>query len=92
MIPGARNFSLENVEYRHHESPRDREILYCTSPDEISGARTAMLLKKKGIHLVRPLEGGFDAWREGKFPVEQPKNETGCRILARVQARRHYTI
>jgi rhodanese-related sulfurtransferase len=36
-----------------------------------------MLLKKKGIHRVRPLEGGFDAWREGKSPVEQRKNETG---------------
>lgn len=77
MIPGALNFSLENVEYRHHESPRDREILHCTSPEEISSARTAMLLKKKGIHRVRPLEGGFDAWREGKSPVEQRKNETG---------------
>jgi len=28
-------------------------------------------LKKKGIHRVRPLEGGLDAWRERKYPVER---------------------
>jgi len=71
-IPGALNFSLEEVEYRHHELPRDREIvLYCTCPNEISSARTAMLLKKKGIHRVRPLEGGLDAWRARNFPVDR---------------------
>jgi len=36
-----------------------------------------MLLKKKGIHRVRPLKGSLDAWRERKFPVEHRKNETG---------------
>jgi membrane protein DedA with SNARE-associated domain/rhodanese-related sulfurtransferase len=71
-IPGALNFSLEEVKYRHHEIPRDREIvLYCTCPNEISSARTAMLLKKKGIHRVRPLEGGLDAWRARNFPIER---------------------
>jgi len=71
-IPGALNFSLEDVEYRHHEIPRDREIvLYCTCPNEMSSARTAMLLKKKGIHRVRPLQGGLDAWRARNFPIER---------------------
>src|SRR5574341_1108778 len=40
-------------------------------PDATSSARTALLLKKKGIHRVRPLEGGLDAWRERKFPIER---------------------
>lgn len=71
-IPGALNFLLEDIEHRHHEIPRDREIvLYCTCPNEVSSARTALLLKKKGIHRVRPLEGGLDAWRERKFPIER---------------------
>jgi rhodanese-related sulfurtransferase len=30
----------------------------------------ALLLKRRGITRVRPLEGGFDAWRERGFPVE----------------------
>ncbi|HMU53782.1 MAG TPA: DedA family protein/thiosulfate sulfurtransferase GlpE [Nitrospira sp.] len=71
-IPGALNLLLEEVDHRHHEIPRDRDIvLYCTCPNEVSSARTALLLKKKGIHRVRPLEGGLDAWRERKFPVDR---------------------
>ncbi|MFZ1745667.1 MAG: VTT domain-containing protein [Nitrospirales bacterium] len=71
-IPGALNFLIEDIEHRHHEIPRDRDIiLYCTCPNEVSSARTAFLLKKKGVHRVRPLEGGLDAWRERKFPLER---------------------
>ncbi|ULA60678.1 MAG: Sulfurtransferase [Nitrospira sp.] len=74
-IPGAINFTLEDIEHRHHEIPRDRDIvLYCSCPNEVSSARTAFLLKKKGIHRVRPLEGGLDAWRERQFPVERQVN------------------
>ena len=74
-IPGAINFTLEEIEHRHHEIPRDRDIvLYCTCPNEVSSARTAFLLKKKGIHRVRPLEGGLDAWRERQYPVERRMN------------------
>jgi membrane protein DedA with SNARE-associated domain/rhodanese-related sulfurtransferase len=75
IIPGAINFTMEEIEHRHHEIPRDRDIvLYCTCPNEVSSARTAFLLKKKGIHRVRPLVGGLDAWRERKFPVERKSN------------------
>ena len=76
-IPGSLNFRMEEIEHRHHEIPRDRDIiLYCSCPNEVSSARTAFLLKKKGVHRVRPLEGGLDAWRERKFPIERRmKNE-----------------
>lgn len=75
-IPGALNFMMEEIEHRHHEIPRDRDIiLYCTCPNEVSSARTAFLLKKKGIHRVRPLEGGLDAWRDRKFPIERRSNK-----------------
>ena len=71
-IPGALNFLMEEIEHRHHEIPRDRDIvLYCTCPNEVSSARTAYLLTKKGITRVRPLEGGLDAWRERKYPTER---------------------
>jgi membrane protein DedA with SNARE-associated domain/rhodanese-related sulfurtransferase len=71
-IPGAMNFMIEEIEHRHQEIPRDRDVvLYCTCPNEVSSARTALLLKKKGIHRVRPLEGGLDAWRERRFPIER---------------------
>ncbi|MEK6803284.1 MAG: hypothetical protein AABZ34_11520 [Nitrospirota bacterium] len=45
-------------------------MLCCTCPNEVSRARTAFLLKKKGIHRVRPLEGGLDAWRERQYLAE----------------------
>jgi 3-mercaptopyruvate sulfurtransferase SseA len=31
----------------------------------------ALLLKRRGITRVRPLLGGFDAWRKRGYPVEQ---------------------
>ncbi len=80
MIPGSLNFLIEEIEHRHHEIPRDRDIvLYCTCPNEVSSARTALALKKKGIHRVRPLEGGLDAWRDRQFPIERrgPATKTG---------------
>jgi 3-mercaptopyruvate sulfurtransferase SseA len=32
----------------------------------------ALLLQKKGITRVRPLDGGIDAWLSNKFPLEAP--------------------
>jgi 3-mercaptopyruvate sulfurtransferase SseA len=46
-------------------------VLYCTCPNEVSSARTAFLLNKTGIHRVRPLEGGLDAWGERQYSVER---------------------
>jgi 3-mercaptopyruvate sulfurtransferase SseA len=31
----------------------------------------ALLLRRQGITRVRPLLGGFDAWRERGFPLEE---------------------
>ena len=53
------------------EIPRDRDIiLYCSCPNEVSSARVALLLQRKGISRVRPLLGGIDAWRERNYPTE----------------------
>jgi 3-mercaptopyruvate sulfurtransferase SseA len=30
----------------------------------------ALLLRRQGISRIRPLAGGFQAWRERRFPVE----------------------
>jgi membrane protein DedA with SNARE-associated domain/rhodanese-related sulfurtransferase len=77
-IPGAMNFLMEEIEHRHQEIPRDRDIiLYCSCPNEVSSARAALLLRKKGIHRVRPLEGGLDAWRERKYPIERREQKPG---------------
>ncbi len=71
LIPGAVHLAVEEVEIRHHEIPRDREVIvYCSCPNEVTSARVALLLRRKGITRVRPLLGGMDAWRELDYPVE----------------------
>jgi membrane protein DedA with SNARE-associated domain/rhodanese-related sulfurtransferase len=71
-IPGALRMAVEELEQRHHEIPRDRDvILYCACPNEVTAARMALLLKKNGIARVRPLAGGVEAWRARNFPVEE---------------------
>lgn len=76
VIPGSMLMSLEEVEHRHHEIPRDREIVfYCACPNEASSARAALILKRKGVERVRPLTGGFDAWVERSFPLETMASE-----------------
>jgi membrane protein DedA with SNARE-associated domain/rhodanese-related sulfurtransferase len=70
-IPGAIRISVEDLEHRHHEIDRDRDvILYCACPNEVTSARMALLLRKKGIAKVRPLAGGVEAWRDRNFQVE----------------------
>jgi membrane protein DedA with SNARE-associated domain/rhodanese-related sulfurtransferase len=71
-IPGAIRISVEDLEHRHHEIDRDRDvILYCACPNEVTSARMALLLRKKGVKKVRPLAGGVEAWRERNYPVEE---------------------
>ena len=70
IIPGAIRISMEEIETRRHELPRDREIiLYCTCPNEATSASVAVKLHRHGIKQIRPLFGGFAAWIELGFPV-----------------------
>jgi membrane protein DedA with SNARE-associated domain/rhodanese-related sulfurtransferase len=71
LIRGALHMSMDEVDSRLREIPRDRDIiLYCACPNEVSSARVALLLHRKGFSHVRPLFGGIDAWRERKYPTE----------------------
>jgi membrane protein DedA with SNARE-associated domain/rhodanese-related sulfurtransferase len=71
LIRGAFHLDLEEVNERHGEIPRDRDVfLYCSCPDEETAARVALLLQGKGVKRVRPLLGGIAAWRERDFPLD----------------------
>jgi membrane protein DedA with SNARE-associated domain/rhodanese-related sulfurtransferase len=81
LIRGAIHLSLDDIEERLSELPRDRDIIvYCSCPNEVSSARLALRLQRKGFTRVRPLLGGIDAWREQNFPMEPrsspPPHET----------------
>ncbi len=70
-IPGALRMTAEELEHRHHEIPRDQDvILFCACPNEVTAARMAMMLRKRGITKVRPLAGGIAEWRTREFPLE----------------------
>ena len=70
-IPGSIWFRKSDLERRHVEIPRDRDvILYCSCPNEATSAGVALALHKLGITRVRPLLGGFDEWFRRGYPVE----------------------
>lgn len=70
-LPGAVRLSIDEIEERHGELPRDRDIvLYCSCPNEASSASVAIKLHKKGITRVRPLEGGYTAWESSNYPLD----------------------
>ena len=70
-LPGAVHISPDALTARHHEIPRDRDVvLYCTCPSEATAAKTAMTLHKLGIERVRPLRGGFDEWKRLGYPMD----------------------
>jgi len=72
LIRGALHMTLDEVQLRHQEIPRDRDIiLYCNCPNEVSSARVALQLHRKGISRVRPLLGGIEAWRGRKYPTQR---------------------
>jgi membrane protein DedA with SNARE-associated domain/rhodanese-related sulfurtransferase len=70
-IPGAVRINPHRLEqYGDIEIPQSQEVvLYCACPGELTSARVALALRKKGVKLVRPLAGGFQAWRNRGFPV-----------------------
>jgi rhodanese-related sulfurtransferase len=71
-LPNATHFSPDALAARQGEIPRDRDVvLFCTCPSEATAAKTAMTLHKLGIERVRPLRGGYDAWKRLGFPLDQ---------------------
>jgi membrane protein DedA with SNARE-associated domain/rhodanese-related sulfurtransferase len=71
IISGAIHLGLDEVANCHHEFPHDRDIIvYCSCPNEVTSARVALLLHRKGFTRVRPLKGGIEAWRKSNYPME----------------------
>ena len=71
VIPTALRLAADELEERHHEIPREQEVvLYCNCPNEVTAAEMTLRLRRKGISRVRPLAGGLNAWRQLNFPLE----------------------
>lgn len=86
-IPGSLRISPEELEQRHEDIPRDRDvILFCACPNEATAAKMALMLKRKGISRVRPLAGGIDAWRELAYPLEMVVSKEGVVVTAELRS------
>ncbi len=70
-LPGAVMLSPDALMRNHEEIPRDQDVvLYCTCPSDATSAKTALRLRRLGIYRVRPLRGGYDAWKQLGYPLE----------------------
>lgn len=70
VLPGALRIGPNELKLHSDIIPRDRDvILYCTCPSEETSAKLALQLHKLGIYRVRPLRGGFDAWKQAGYPL-----------------------
>jgi membrane protein DedA with SNARE-associated domain/rhodanese-related sulfurtransferase len=71
IIRGAVHIELEKLGSHTDRMPKDQDIIvYCSCPNEVSSARFALLLHKKGFMRARPLLGGIEAWRKLDYPTE----------------------
>lgn len=76
QLPGAIRVSPTEVDKHLQEIPRDQLVVtYCSDPDEHSSADVAQALLDAGWPDVRPLLGGFDAWRKAGFPLQAKVSE-----------------
>jgi membrane protein DedA with SNARE-associated domain/rhodanese-related sulfurtransferase len=65
-IPGATFVSTPDDA---HVPPHVEVIVYCDCPDEKSAAVLTRALQRRGFGNIRPLAGGFEAWRALGHPV-----------------------
>lgn len=70
-IPGAARISPKPLcsSAKVRVPPDVRVVLYCSSSNQLTSARTAMALRRKGISNVWVLQGGLKAWRQLNLPV-----------------------
>jgi rhodanese-related sulfurtransferase len=71
-IPGAIPLQISQLDSLDRAQLDNEIVLYCSCPNEVTAARAAMHLKHAGAMRVRPLQGGFELWRDMGFPIEMP--------------------
>jgi RND family efflux transporter MFP subunit len=89
LIRGARHLTMDQIETQQNALPRDREIIvYCSCPNEVSSARVALALQRRGFTHIRPLLGGIAAWREQKYPLDAWLAEVATAVKSVVESQR----
>jgi rhodanese-related sulfurtransferase len=55
---------------------REEVVVYCDCPNEVSAAVLARELQRRGFRRVRPLAGGFAAWKASGRRINLPSLAT----------------
>jgi membrane protein DedA with SNARE-associated domain/rhodanese-related sulfurtransferase len=72
MIPGAVHLDYADLEEVSDELAKAAEVvLYCNCPNEVTSAKMALMLRRRGVHKIRPLQNGLTGWRELGYPVTE---------------------
>jgi membrane protein DedA with SNARE-associated domain/rhodanese-related sulfurtransferase len=70
-IPGALKIPLQSFEKGAAVLPTGRDVvLFCDCPNEVSSAKAAMLLQRKGVMNAWALTRGIESWKELHYPLE----------------------
>jgi membrane protein DedA with SNARE-associated domain/rhodanese-related sulfurtransferase len=79
MIPGAVHLDYADLEEVSDELAKAAEVvLYCNCPNEVTSAKMALMLRRKGVQKIRPLQNGLNGWRDLGYPVaesQEPASE-----------------
>src|SRR5882724_5642044 len=76
MIPGAVHLDYADLEEVSDELAKASEVvLYCNCPNEVTSAKMALMLRRKGVQKIRPLQHGLNGWRELGYPVKEVPEE-----------------
>jgi membrane protein DedA with SNARE-associated domain/rhodanese-related sulfurtransferase len=60
---------------------RSEVITYCDCPNDASAAIAARRLKERGFAKVRPLAGGFEAWKRGGRELDREESRSGEALI-----------
>jgi membrane protein DedA with SNARE-associated domain/rhodanese-related sulfurtransferase len=72
MIPGAVHLDSADLEEVSDELAKASEVvLYCNCPNEVTSAKMALMLRRKGVQKIRPLQNGLTGWRDLGYPVAE---------------------
>jgi membrane protein DedA with SNARE-associated domain/rhodanese-related sulfurtransferase len=76
MIPGAVHLDYADLEEVSDELAKAAEVvLYCNCPNEVTSAKMALMLRRKGVQKIRPLQNGLNGWRDLGYPVKEAAEE-----------------
>lgn len=71
-IKGAQSIALGDLVGKAGDLPKDKTIiLYCSCPAEHSSVAAGQMLHNKGLDNTAALVGGYPAWKQAGYPVEE---------------------